>query len=94
MNGGMKISLLNQKFIYKKNLNINLVSQKWLILFLKKIIILNIATKFAKKISNIIQKDLVYLGLEKKEFSFLQTNFNGFIMTVSYFCFSLPNLAH
>ena len=60
-------------------------------LVFQKIKALNRATKSAVEISNMLQKDFVYLGSDKKELLSLQTSLNGYIKAVSYCCFSLPS---
>ncbi len=60
----------------------------------QKIRALNAVTKSVAEISNMLQKDFVYLGLDKKELSALQTSLDGYIKAVSYCRFSLPSSAY
>ena len=65
-----------------------------LILFLKKIRALNMVTKSAAKISNMLQKDFIHLGLDQKKSLFLQTSLDRYIKAVSYCYFFLSSLAY
>ena len=63
-------------------------------LIFQKIKALNAAMKSAVEISNILQKNVVYLGLNKTKSSFLQTSLDGYIKAISYCCFSLSSSAY
>ena len=52
------------------------------------------ATKSVAEISNILQKDFVYLSLDKMKLSSLQTSLNEYTKIVNYCCFSLSSLAY
>ncbi len=60
----------------------------------QKIKALNATTKSAAEISNMLQKDFVHLGLDKKELSALRTSLDGYIKAISYCRFSLPSSAY
>ncbi len=48
---------------------------------------LNVITKSIEKISNIFQKDFVYLSLENKKFLFLYISLYNYIKAISYYYF-------
>lgn len=59
-------------------------------LILQKIRLLNAAAKIAEKISSLLKKDYVNLGLEKKKAMALQDGLAGYIKIVRYCYFALP----
>ncbi len=67
-------------------------------LVVHKIRSLNAMAKSSEEISEMLKKDFVYLGLEKKESKELRANLNGYIKAISFIIlfvrtkFSLLNL--
>ena len=43
----------------------------------------------AKKISGLLKKNYIYLGLEKKDATALQDSLAGYIKVVCYYCFAI-----